>query len=81
MPAWLSIRDIGKDRKKAIELEARQTGMSVVDLVRKWIDAGIAQSKADLERASWILAAKAGLTDEARDLQRSGPRLARFRRG
>ena len=80
MPSPLNIRDIGEGRKAALEQEAAARGLSIAEVVRDWIDAGIAASRAERERAAWIAAARAGLADEARQLDREGPSLARFRR-
>lgn len=80
MSASLNIRDIGQDRKAALEAEAKATGTSVAEIVRNCIDAGLARARAERERAEWIAAAKEGLADEARHLERQGPSLARFRR-
>lgn len=77
----LNIRDIGRERKEALELEARATGTSIADVVRAWIDAGIRKSRAERERAAWVASARAGLADEANHLERNGPSLARFRPG
>ena len=79
MPSPLNIRDIGADRKAAIEMEAKQSGRSIADVVRNWIDAGIAKSRAERERAAWIAAAREGVADEARHLEHNGASLARFR--
>lgn len=79
MPSPLNIRDIGRERKAALELEAKATGNSIAEVVRDWIDAGIARSKAERERAAWIASAKEGIADEARHLEQNGPSLARFR--
>ncbi|QYX58175.1 hypothetical protein K1T73_07370 [Roseovarius sp. SCSIO 43702] len=79
MPAPLHIRDIGEDRKAALETEAKAAGKSIADVVRDWIDAGIAKSRAEREQAAWIAAAREGIADEARHLERNGPSLARFR--
>lgn len=79
MSAPLHIRDIGQDRKAALEAEAAAAGTSVAEMVREWIDAGIAAAKSRRDRAAWIAAAKQGLADEARDLAENGPSLARFR--
>lgn len=79
MPAPLNIRDIGHDRKAAIELEAKITNSSIADVVREWIDAGIAKTRADRERAAWIASAKEGIADETQHLEKYGPTLARFR--
>jgi plasmid stability protein len=80
MPSALNIRDIGQDRKEALEAEAEATGASISDIVREWIDAGLSRSRSERERAAWIAAAKAGLADEARHLELNGPTLARFRK-
>lgn len=79
MPSPLNIRDIGEDRKAALEFEAKATGTSIADVVRTWIDAGIAKSQAERERAAWVASAKEGIVDEARHLEQNGPSLARFR--
>ena len=80
MAASLNLRDIGEHRKAALKAEAEARGQSISEIVRGWIDQGIAQSKAERARAEWIEAAKSGLADEARHLERHGPSLARFRR-
>lgn len=79
MPSPLNIRDIGQDRKAALELESKVTGNSIAEIVRDWIDAGIARSKAERDRAAWIASAKEGISDESRHLEQKGPSLARFR--
>lgn len=79
MPAPLNIRDIGQDRKTAIEAEAAAAGTSISNIVRDWIDAGIARARAEREQAAWIASAKQGFEDEAQHLERNGPSLARFR--
>ncbi len=80
MPPPLNIRDIGTDRKAALEAEARRADCSIADIVRGWIDDGIARPQAERDRAAWIAAAKQGIADETRALERDGPSLARFRR-
>lgn len=80
MPSPLNIRDIGQARKAALESEAKATGKSLAEVVRLWIDDGIAKSRAERERAAWIASAKAGIADEERQLEERGPSLARFRR-
>lgn len=80
MPAPLNIRDIGQDRKQAVEHEARLRGTSIAEIVREWIDQGIARSEADRAREAWIAEARQGIADEARALEENGPSLARFRR-
>lgn len=79
MPSPLNIRDIGQDRKTALELEAKATGNSIAEVVRDWIDAGIARSRAERDRAAWIASAKEGIAGESRHLEQNGPSLARFR--
>ena len=80
MAASLNLRDIGEHRKAALKAEAEARGKSVAEIVREWIDQGIAHSRAERARAEWIAAAKAGLADEVGHLERHGPSLARFRR-
>lgn len=80
MAASLNLRDIGERRKAALKAEAEARGKSVSEIVREWIEQGIAQSRAERARSEWIAAAKVGLADEARHLERHGPTLARFRR-
>lgn len=80
MPAPLNIRDIGQARKQAVEREAKLQGSSIAEIVREWIDLGIAQAEAAREKEAWIAAAEQGIADEARDLEANGPTLARFRR-
>lgn len=80
MSSSLNIRNIGHDRKVALEAEANATGASISDIVRDWIDAGITRSRAERDRVAWIASAKQGIADEARHLELNGPSLARFRR-
>jgi post-segregation antitoxin (ccd killing protein) len=80
MPAPLNIRDIGQDRKRALEAEASAAGISIAEMVRDWIDAGLLKTRADRARAAWVAAAKEGILEEARHLEQNGPSLARFRR-
>jgi post-segregation antitoxin (ccd killing protein) len=80
MPAPLNIRDIGLDRKAALETEAAAAGTSIAEMVRGWIDAGISKARAERERTAWIASAKNGIVDEARHVEQNGPSLARFRR-
>ena len=80
MAAPLHIRDIVSDRKAALEAEANAAGISASEMVRDWIDAGIARAKADRDRAAWVAAAKDGLADEARALEENGPSLSRYRK-
>ena len=79
MSSTLNIRDIGADRKAALETEARLRGVSVAEVVRSCIDDGLAAARAERSRAAWIADARAGLADEARHLRETGPTLARFR--
>ena len=80
MASPLNIRDLGQERKAALEAEAKANGTSISNLVRDWIDAGIAKARADRERAAWVASARQGLADEARHLDENGPTLARFRK-
>ena len=80
MPSPLNIRDIGQDRKAALEAEAAAAGRSISEMVRAWIDEGLARAQAERARAAWVAAAQEGIADEARHLAQNGPSLARFRR-
>ena len=80
MAVALNIRDIGADRKAALEDEARRRGVSAAEVVRACIDEGLARARAERERAEWIEAAKAGFEDERKYLEANGPTLARFRK-
>lgn len=77
--AALNIRDLGTDRKAALEAEAQAQGVSVSELVRRLIDQGIAASISERERREWLEAAREGLAFEAETLNRDGPSLARHR--
>lgn len=78
MSSPLNIRDIGWDRKMALERESKATGNSISEVVRDWI-ACIARSRAERDRAAWIASAKDGIAQECRHLEQNGPSLARFR--
>lgn len=79
MPSPLNIRDIGQDRIAALELEAKATDRLIAEVVRDWIDAGIARSRAERDRAAWVASAAGGIADECRHLEQNGPSLAWFR--
>jgi post-segregation antitoxin (ccd killing protein) len=76
----LNIRDIGDDRKAALEAEARAQGLSVSELVRRLLDQGIRKARADRAREEWLAEAREGLAFEAERLRRRGPSLARHRK-
>ena len=80
MSSSLNIRNIGDARKTALESEAQRQGVSVADLVRVCIDQGLARAQAERAKAAWQQAARPGLEDEARHLERHGASLARHRR-
>ena len=75
----LNIRDIGADRKAALEAEAGAQGVSVAEIVRRFVDDGVARSKAARAQAEWVRQARAGLDYEAAELAARGPSLARYR--
>jgi hypothetical protein len=77
--AALNVRDIGGDRKAALEAEAESRGMSISDLVRQFIDEGITRARIDRARAAWIAEARDALAFEAEQLSKSGPLLERYR--
>ena len=76
----LNIRDIGESRKAALDAEARAQGVSVSELVRRFLDEGIRKARSDRAREEWLVAARDGLAFEAEELGRCGPSLARHRR-
>jgi post-segregation antitoxin (ccd killing protein) len=73
-------RDLGARRGAALAEEAQSRGMSVPDLVRQFIDEGIARTQAHPDREAWIAEARQGLAFEAEHLATNGPSLARYRR-
>lgn len=76
----LNIRDIGAERKAALEAEARAEGVPVAEIVRRFLDEGVARARAARAREVWIASARKGLAYEAERLDAEGPTLARFRR-
>lgn len=76
----LNIRDIGDARKAAMNAEAKAQGVSVSELVRRFLDEGIERARAARAREEWLDAARDGLAFEAQELERRGPSLARHRR-
>lgn len=76
----LNIRDIGEDRKAALEAEATRQGVSLSELVRRYLDAGIQAARSAQARQEWLAEARVGLAFEAEELGRNGPSLARHRR-
>jgi post-segregation antitoxin (ccd killing protein) len=78
MPA-LNIRDLGDDRKAALADEARARGISVSELVRRFIDEGMLRADAERRREAWIAEARAGLAFEAEHQAKHGSPLARYR--
>jgi post-segregation antitoxin (ccd killing protein) len=76
----LNIRDIGDDRKAALEAEARAHGISVAELVRRFLDEGLRRARSERAREAWLAEAREGLAFEAEHFARHGPTLARYRR-
>lgn len=76
----LNIRDIGNDRKAALEAEAKAQGVSVAELVRRILDEGVKRARSARTRREWIEASREALAYEAGHLERQGPSLARYRR-
>jgi hypothetical protein len=76
----LNIRDIGHDRRSALDAEAKAQGVSVSELVRRFIDEGIEKARSARAREEWLHVAREGLAFEAEELARNGPSLARHRR-
>lgn len=80
MTAKLSIRDIGSDRKSALQEEAAQRDVSVDELVRNSIELDLARVQTDHAQAAWVAEAKAGFATEVARLEQHGPALAVYRR-
>jgi post-segregation antitoxin (ccd killing protein) len=78
--AALNIRDLGTQRKTALTKEAQARGVSVSELVRRFIDEGIERAEGDRARQAWIPDARDGLAFEAEHLATRGATLARYRR-
>ena len=76
----LNIRNIGEDRKSALEAEAKAAGLTTAALVRQYIDDGIKRTQASREKAEWLEQAKEGFAYEAERLAQDGPSLAIYRK-
>ncbi|PZQ51296.1 MAG: hypothetical protein DI556_03750 [Rhodovulum sulfidophilum] len=76
----LNIRDLGDERRAALEAEAKARGLSVSELARRFIDEGIDRARTEREREAWATEAREGLAYEAEHLAAYGPSLARYRR-
>ncbi len=57
----LNIRDIGAERKAALEAEAKAAGVSMAELVRRHLDQGIGKAQAERARERWIAEAREDL--------------------
>ncbi len=73
------IRDIGKKRMAALDVEARAQGITLSELVRRLLDDGINRGRAAREREEWLASARAGLAYETQALRTRKPSLARLR--
>ena len=80
MASALNIRDIGEERKNALDAEAKLRGASTADLVRSFIDEGLDQARRKRAQQEWIDAARAGVEEEHARLERDGPSLPEYRR-
>lgn len=78
MPA-LNIRDIGADRKAALEAEAKRRSVSTAEVVRAFIDQGLVEAERRRAHEAWLEASRAGLEEERMRLERDGPTLAKYR--
>ncbi|MFX0547389.1 ribbon-helix-helix protein, CopG family [Roseovarius sp. S1116L3] len=76
----LNIRDIGEDRKAALDAEAKAQGVSVSELVRRYLDEGVERARSSRAHKEWLKESRNGLAFEAAALGRDGPSLARYRR-
>lgn len=74
----LPSQEIGSRRKAALEAEARARGISVTELVRRFVDEGIQRAHSSRKR-EWLDAAREGLAFEAEHLEQHGASLARYR--
>lgn len=79
MPA-LNIRNIGDERIAALEAEARAQGVSMSELVCRFLDEGIERTRTVRGREKWLASTRKGLAIEADELRRKGPSLARYRK-
>ena len=79
MPA-LNIRDIGAERKAALEAEAKRRGQTTSDIVRAFIDKGLSEAERKRAQAEWIEASRAGRDAERAYVEEYGPTLAEYRR-
>ncbi|MEQ6250887.1 hypothetical protein ABMC89_18530 [Sulfitobacter sp. HNIBRBA3233] len=75
----LNIRDIGAERKAALEAEARAEGVPVAEIVRRFVDEGVARARAARAQEAWVASARDALAFEADKLDTEGPTLASFR--
>lgn len=75
----LNIRDFGDARKAALADEARARGVSLSDLVRQYVDAGLRKDRAERERLAWIEEAREGIAFEAEYIEKHGLFLADLR--
>ena len=81
MAASLNIRDIGVERKRALEEEAALRGVSTAEFVRNCLDEILEKARSERAKAEWVEAARQGIEDEARYVDENGPLLAEFRPG
>ena len=75
----LNIRDISVVRKAALSAEATAQGISISELVRRFLDEGVEKARSARAHEKWLEAAQDGLAFEAQELERRGPSLARYR--
>jgi len=80
MPAALNIRDLGADRKAALEREAKLRGASVADVVREYLDDGLDRAARKRAQEEWIEAARPGLEAERKHTEKYGVSLERYRK-
>ncbi|MEO0939827.1 MAG: type II toxin-antitoxin system CcdA family antitoxin [Pseudomonadota bacterium] len=80
MSATLNIRNLGAERKAALEREAQLRNASVADVVREYLDAGLKADARARAQAEWIEAARPGIEAEREYIERHGMLLAEYRR-
>lgn len=66
----LNIRDIGAERKRALDVLSSTTGVPVAELVRRFIDDGLRANGSD--RESWLREAAPALEWQRERFEREG---------
>lgn len=80
MSATLNIRNLGAERKAALEREAKAQGVTVAEVVRALLDEGLDRAARERAQQEWIEAARPGIEAEREYIERNGMLLAEYRR-